>query len=57
MSQNISIGPILAQQMAIEDEFLKPPLIHFSKANRQFLSGYKLPVALHTVGWHQAGAS
>ena len=39
--------------MAIEDEFLKPPLIHFSKANRQFLSGYKLRAALHTVGWHQ----
>ncbi|MXQ90182.1 hypothetical protein E5288_WYG017313 [Bos mutus] len=39
--------------MAIEDEFLKPPLIHFSKANRQFPSGYKLGAALHTVGWHQ----
>ena len=39
--------------MAIEDEFLKPPLIHFSKANRQFPSGYKLRAALHTVGWHQ----
>ena len=43
----------MAQQMAIEDEFLKPPLIHFSKANRQFPSGYKLRAALHTVGWHQ----